>query len=216
MESAAQENNQELMAMLLQTYHTFSFEWLGLHLALNNAICHGSEEMVELLLASPELKLFSTVDMGYKRSTVCHWAYRSRSYSDRNPNIIDFYAELPATSELKHICKSGRSLLACAIWGNNTTMSEHLLADDRIDVNAGAAKMTPIWEAVRRGRTQAVRKLLDSNELEWEAGERVALIELAAYSGNQVITDILISLPEYANMGRRKNTASVRAVQIFR
>jgi len=197
MVSTARNNDRELMELFLEANRSFTKSAQNIQLALSEAICMGLEDMIELLIADSEAAHYFSLKSATYKGALCHWAHRS---------FTEFHVELDflgttSDSDVNHLCKSGRTLLACAIWGNNETVLRALLCDGRIKVNAGGSQMTPIWEAVRTGNTYAVNELvsrtnrLDSggrfraNSVEFKPGEISALISFAMRSDRMDTVD---------------------------
>jgi hypothetical protein len=93
-----------------------------------------------------------------------------------DPNRFVFRRE-----KITHICISGRSLLACAIWADNSEMLELLLNEAQI----GRLRIeyhTAVREAIRKGNLPALGTLLASRGT-LQSHEKVELAMLAQTSG---------------------------------
>jgi hypothetical protein len=107
------------------------------------AVCLGHERMIEILypftnsvLPRRDLSLSSSVcDAIYSRDTS-----RIRMLIGSN--------ELIAASFANHICRSGRSVLACAIWGGHFDMVRYLIKEVRVNPTTGSPDHTPVKEAL--------------------------------------------------------------------
>lgn len=120
---ALQHHNVALMKLLLNTTigqwakNGYLPSTFGSSTAFEYAVCMGSEAMVQLFLDQ------------YKDSvtggTVCSAAFVG------NELLIQRYIKLKYWTFLGHICKSERSSLACAIWGDNHGVLKLLLQTAR-------------------------------------------------------------------------------------
>jgi len=193
---AVQNNAVDLMSLLLSVYRVTELTPGGDHFNfLSIAVCMGWEEMTYLITSiyGPN---HLPMPLEY-RETICLWAYKDRLRQTEQELVEVAHITDKA---LSHICDSGRSLLSCSIWGGNTDTFDALMADARVDVNAGRYQMTPMWEAVRMAsrvgpKQQACLDMLEalirSGKVVMDTEQEEALKGLADSSSNKDVCYLL-------------------------
>jgi hypothetical protein len=182
LEAAAQNNDLGLMELILPIYSSFPQFRTNIEWELGRAICEGSEDKTKLLVKNITFEhVWATNPGPLLDKHMCVFAYRG--------DAENFPREGHYLREIRHICKSGRSILACAIWGGNIPMAKAILNHEAIDVNRGSPGFSPIWDAVRTGSVEAVGLLFSSRLLKLRYGEGTALLALAEEKGHSEITE---------------------------
>jgi hypothetical protein len=190
LEAAARNNDSDLLRLILPIYSTFPRFRTPIEWELGRAICEGSEDMTKLLVKNITLEhKWGTRPDPLLYKHMCLFAYRGDAEYFRANLASRVPREEHHPSDIYHICKSGRSILACAIWGGNIPMAKAILDDEAIDVNAGSPGFSPIWDAVRTRSVDAVDLLFSSYLLKLRYGEGTALLNLAKEKGLSEITE---------------------------
>jgi hypothetical protein len=178
------------MELILPIYSSFPRFRTNIEWELGRAICEGFEDMTKLLVKNITFEhKWGTLPDPFLYKHMCLFAYRGDAEYYRANYASGEYSE-EASNDKRHICKSGRSILACAIWGGNISMAKAMLHDREIDVNAGSPGFSPIWDAVRTGSVDAVDLLLKSYRFKLRYGEGTALLNLAKEKGLSDITEL--------------------------
>tara|TARA_R110002003_G_scaffold56_2_gene5042 strand:+ start:328 stop:963 length:636 start_codon:yes stop_codon:yes gene_type:complete len=179
------------MEIILPIYWNWNSpgSWTNIEWALGRAICEGFEDMIKLLVEYSTFEhQWGSISKPFLDEYMCLFAYRGNAeYYRANYAGGEYRAD---NRDMYHMCKSGRSLLACAIWGGNISMAIPMLNDRLIDVNAGSPGVSPIWDAVRTGSVEAVGFLFSSRLLKLRYGEGTALLALAKEKGNSELTEL--------------------------
>jgi len=169
----------------------FRYELEGRHALLSPialAVCKGNKHMSQKLQVVRQGTLRSTTSY-LSSEPPCYLVWLGDVYSVRelfsyhnNFNKLNRFTKLEWRCR-GHICQSGRSLAACAIWGGQMEMLKLLLQDPTFDPNIGAKGHTPIEEALAESNASALELLLASGRVFLEADLRIKLESMAEAAG---------------------------------
>jgi hypothetical protein len=153
------------------------------------AVCKGNEEILRILRDSGEVEPFR--GQPEEPSTICLAIYYGdfgvvRSYLDRARMDSDL---------LRHVCQSGRGLLACAVWAGHLDILKLLIGHG--DIVRDLGRLSPAEEAVKRRETPVLEAMLNALGFCLNAGERGRLITYARSIDYREAIPILERLKEY-------------------
>lgn len=136
---------------------------------LGLALCTGADDILEVL----DDNHFQSSTYR-ERLSICEYVYRGELEI-----VKAAIGKNDKDRKAKHICQSGRSLLACAVRGGSVDMVEYLLQDPNVEVNAGSHGRTGLWEAVKCDQEILLRLMISNAKLEIDKLEKEELIDFA-------------------------------------
>jgi hypothetical protein len=129
------------------------------------AVCKRRERIIAILRVKGRNKAF--VNLNFKLP-ICYAIY---------------FAGLPLlqhhmhdSNHRNHICQSGNSPIACALWSGHMDVVQTLMDDRRIRTDAGEPGYTPIEEAIAQKNRHGLQMLLWSGRLFLKPAEQEKLI----------------------------------------
>jgi hypothetical protein len=187
---AVTQDNEEVLNLLLrsksQVYsdHQFVQTYRGLATTydpLALAICKGHQRMTDQLQQF-DLSLHKT--LAPRDMSICSFVYKGSvqiveglmAQAVLEISDPEIWEESPRT-QLRHVCQSGRGLLACAVWGGNTDMIRLLSSCDLLDL--GSPEHHPVEEALTSNNTTALRLMLYSGKVVLGKREQEDFVQLA-------------------------------------
>lgn len=168
---------------------------------MNLAVCKGNSSIIHMLW--PRADRPNLFDCRVPTFAICDAVYRGELEHFRRPKFM-----LPSHEKTldmlpehyKHVCKSGRNVLACAIWAKNNSAFEALLADSLFWENMDAKGCSRIvQEAVRVQDANALRRLKASARFTLEHEKILRLVQFAKDQGFHDAIDILLDFLSFKN-----------------
>ncbi|KAH8727678.1 hypothetical protein GQ44DRAFT_770237 [Phaeosphaeriaceae sp. PMI808] len=168
---AIEENNVELVKLLWSTGRIND----GLLHLYSRAICKGHEEIVQTF-NNPGMREITTrlLDSSSANMDACLVAFAGSPHA-----MQKCISHARSTQSPAHMCESGRSPIACAVWGCNMDTFRSLLIENFWGINLGTKHITPIWEATRSENREALERLINTRRVLVGPREKEELLKLA-------------------------------------
>ncbi len=158
---------------------TFVYTALGL------AICQNREKIIEqrngiFSKDSPPLSMFLIAP--------CEVAFSGNEYHIQVMKKVSKSPALPR-SFCRHICFSGRNLLACAVWGENKEMIQYLFSIGEWGSFGEPFERSAVWEAIRKGDAESLKLFLQGRK--WVREYEQRMNSFALELGNDEIIQLV-------------------------
>jgi hypothetical protein len=163
-------------------YGEFQYECQGVPTSYTPfafALCTGKENTLTALDLGSAIHLSA-----FDAQPICYAIYRGDSIKVRR--------YLKQTDGDHHVCRSGRNLIAFAIWRGQMDMVQWMVEEGLVDVNTGSPNHTPIREAVTTQNLEALIILLNCGRLRLSYDEREALWTEAEATGFEEGVQLMI------------------------
>ncbi|KAH7080582.1 hypothetical protein BKA63DRAFT_247566 [Paraphoma chrysanthemicola] len=172
---------------------------------LGRAICEGDRVLDSVLCDRKDFRInWPAYLTGKSSKRICLLAYKG------DADCLDFARGLDVyNTAIHHVCKSGRTLLECAIWGDNLLMARGLLFYDGAKFDSGSTGTSLIWQVVEKGWLSVVRLMFCTNEVMLRDGEGVALQLRSRELGHDKINKLLDEVTAY-NLTNRAFSSDIK------